>query len=378
MFVFTGKTIVYVFKFLCFAATFFMTGYWCVHYFQDHDLSLVDYGLMKDVENPKPTFTLCFINPILEDKLKEIHPNLNRSLYLQFLKGDIDHDILSKINYENVTLDIRSQIRVFNIDWRNGSRSFSNDTYIQNVMKIHVAYSGFQNRFLYKCVGIEIKPAYKEEIKSYKLYLQKGIFRIYPGGYRPSTGLFSTRIHYPSHFVLSYETAKYGWPIRNNGDAYYMRFGIKMIEVLRRRNKNNKPCIPKSKSYDSVVMESALNEAGCRAPYQTSFKHFPFCKGREKIKMSMLVAERKFHMNDIYPPCEEIVDIEYNYSELEYSPETLIEWDQNFIVLAVGIPDKIKIIQHSREISFHALVGNTGGYIGLFLGMLFIIVIDFY
>lgn len=36
----------------------------------------------------------------------------------------------------------------------------------------------------------------------------------------------------------------------------------------------------------------------------------------------------------------------------------------------IGYPNEVKIITQSRAVTFDALVGNIGGYIGLFLGNL--------
>ena len=40
------------------------------------------------------------------------------------------------------------------------------------------------------------------------------------------------------------------------------------------------------------------------------------------------------------------------------------------IQIFIGFPHEVKIITQSRAIDFDALIGNIGGYIGLFLGNL--------
>ena len=39
--------------------------------------------------------------------------------------------------------------------------------------------------------------------------------------------------------------------------------------------------------------------------------------------------------------------------------------------LTIGYPRQVKIITQSRAVDVNALVGNIGGYIGLFLGILY-------
>ena len=36
--------------------------------------------------------------------------------------------------------------------------------------------------------------------------------------------------------------------------------------------------------------------------------------------------------------------------------------------IAISYPDDLRIIQQSKEVDAHSLVGNIGGYVGLFLG----------
>ena len=44
------------------------------------------------------------------------------------------------------------------------------------------------------------------------------------------------------------------------------------------------------------------------------------------------------------------------------------------LVVSVQYPEQAKIITQSRAVDFNALIGNIGGYIGLFLGM----ILDFF
>ena len=39
-----------------------------------------------------------------------------------------------------------------------------------------------------------------------------------------------------------------------------------------------------------------------------------------------------------------------------------------FLMFGISYPDEIKVITQSKEVDVHSLIGNIGGYIGLFLG----------
>ena len=42
--------------------------------------------------------------------------------------------------------------------------------------------------------------------------------------------------------------------------------------------------------------------------------------------------------------------------------------DQNWLTFGIEYPKEVKVISQSKEVDGHALIGNIGGYIGLFLG----------
>ena len=64
-------------------------------------------------------------------------------------------------------------------------------------------------------------------------------------------------------------------------------------------------------------------------------------------------------------PCQEIPDIPFKYTR------SVNDKTGKFKVV-VSYPKKIKIIKQIRSVDVHTLVGNIGGYIGLFLGKSYI------
>ena len=74
------------------------------------------------------------------------------------------------------------------------------------------------------------------------------------------------------------------------------------------------------------------------------------------------------------PPCQEMPNIVYNHGigNLDEKIGTLeIMENMDNIVIVVTYPDKWKIITQSQAVDIHALIGNIGGYIGLFLGTIY-------
>ena len=116
------------------------------------------------------------------------------------------------------------------------------------------------------------------------------------------------------------------------------------------------------KFYDDMVLKKHIRTTGCRAPYHASYKWFPICTTREEIKQSIY----EFYLvgKQYYPKaCQRISKIDFI---LQHRHAT-----KGILMVIINYPDDIKIITQSKEVDGHALIGNIGGYIGLFLGNIY-------
>ena len=75
---------------------------------KDEDISVVEYKLVKDLTPIfQPEFTICFENPLIEEKLNDINSNISSEGYLQYLNGDMPGDVTyESIDYDNVTIQL--------------------------------------------------------------------------------------------------------------------------------------------------------------------------------------------------------------------------------------------------------------------------------
>ena len=84
-----------------------MIGYWLYKFDKDEDVCLVDYQQLEQVEDIElPVVSMCFTNPFLDEKLKEISPSLNSSDYLKYLQGDLYDESFKDIDFDHVTLNL--------------------------------------------------------------------------------------------------------------------------------------------------------------------------------------------------------------------------------------------------------------------------------
>ena len=154
------------------------------------------------------------------------------------------------------------------------------------------------------------------------------------------------------------------WPKRKDNSSYALHFAVKSIEILKRRNKRKEPCFDDFNNYDDHVLENGMRTIGCRPPYQKSIYNLPICGTKED--MQKVNNYLRLEVGKNYPPCVEITDMQYSYSEFEGS-ELGMETNGIFAI-QVTWPDQFKIVKQSRDISIQTLIGNGGGYVGLFLG----------
>lgn len=363
---FARSTLLPVFNFACIAATVAMVGFWCYQYVQDDDLSLIDYTEFEAADDLYPVLSMCFEEPILDKKLNESHPNLNQSYYLKFLKGEIYDEKLRNIDYDNVTMNIMDYVEDYDVVWQNGTK-LTYDGSNPVARKIpYVTYSGFHNRYLVKCFGTEFQMEHLKYVRRSSSVYNQSIYQNFPNGSRPTDGRFSTFFHYPNQFLLSMSTGKYGWrsTVNNGKSNYNMSFTIKLMEVLRRRDKRKEPCLTNWKKFDESVMTHTQERIGCRAPYQTQYRtDLPICAGKQEMQMQQAQFNlRTIITKNVTPPCVALTVIDVAYSELDW-----VDGSDLFTIM-LKFPSQLRHITQAKDISFHSLVGNSGGYVGLFMG----------
>ena len=136
-------------------------------------------------------------------------------------------------------------------------------------------------------------------------------------------------------------------------------FLITNIEVVKRRNKHDEPCLDDWTHFDGLVLHKHLKKVGCSAPYQKT--NFPVCTSQEKVQESQYEATEV--RKNYYPePCQEISNIMYNFQKMP------IISNESVFSVAVLYPDKMKVVTQQQKVDVQVLIGNIGGYIGLFLG----------
>ena len=141
-----------------------------------------------------------------------------------------------------------------------------------------------------------------------------------------------------------------------------MGYVVNSIEILKRRDKRGEPCQPGYVNLDKYMIERHIDNVKCRPPYLMEPTNHPMCNTQEEIKRStfdLKIKSEKGHVK----PCLGMSKVDFQYTT-DWS-----ERNNTWIGLGIVYPEQMKIIVQSQAVDIHSLVGNIGGYIGLFLGI---------
>ena len=110
-----------------------------------------------------------------------------------------------------------------------------------------------------------------------------------------------------------------------------------------------------------LVRKQHLITIGCRPPYLAIGTETPKCDTVKRLNESRFQYERAREMD--YPKdCKRMSGIRTS------SVGGILKSLDKKWRFGISYPDEVKIITQSKEVDIHTLIGNIGGYFGLFLG----------
>ena len=353
----TCEVISSTFKSLCYIATISVIIFW-MHkcYYQDDDLCLVDYSSIKEDDVSLPVLSLCFENPFSEEKLKKISPSLNRSYYLEYLRGNVIDENLTRVDYEDVSIKLLDHLVEYEARLNNGSRlRFKKLSPYQH--PIYVTYNGFflSTKVFVKCFGHSARNEYRKDLQ--------GITTTYdfPKGF----GKHYISIHYPNQLLATCHMTFFTNEEQQT-EVSTRFFDIHEMEVLKRRNKRKFSCLDFDDEFifdEHVQKELNQQRASCRPPYQNYDRSRPICSTMADMKKAVFIFNEDF--DDKFHPCESMSSIRHETQNL-IKPRFLNPNNESQISLM--IPKKARVIRQSKAIDTNSLIGYVGGYIGVLLG----------
>ena len=223
------------FTFSCVIIVAIMIGYWVYKFeIEDRDIGVVDFvPLDEGTDINLPFVTLCFIDPFVDERLKNWIPLINESSYLQYLRGDFYDPDLQILDYSDLTFHLGDYFLYAEDRWRNQS-SFRNSSLSIEHKEV---FSGFYFNSFVKCFSLKFGLENNRYLKRIRFHydLSKVISDWTPAWMNGTEDIYLRvyyKIHYPGHFLLGdYPGYFYLYPTSIFQSVY-----IEELELLRRRN----------------------------------------------------------------------------------------------------------------------------------------------
>ena len=342
-----------------------MIGFWFHKYeIEDRDIGVVDYVPLEDahgVELPIPY--LCFLDPFLKKEFEGANSNTTVTTYVQYLKGEVFDQKFQNINYQSVTLDLNTYLLAAYARFRNGSE-FKVDNHFLTHKEIFSGVLGGEE--FVKCFSFQNQLRQKAYIE--KLYLRYNKTKLIGdlGASEKSKVPLQVHIFYPEQFLLQLNNP---WLPSIDYSSLALYLWINNFELLQRRNTRKKKCTKAEKSFDELVLSKHIETLGCRPPYVSSHTHYPICNDQKKIREGLY--NFKMVKNKYYPKACTRISVLRATTDQSIAGKVvngsgykdLPDW-----YMDIFYPEEVRLVKQSKEVDVHALIGNIGGYIGLFLG----------
>ena len=146
-----------------------------------------------------------------------------------------------------------------------------------------------------------------------------------------------TILHYPNQMLIA-GNRKHVWPQRRSfEESYMMKYHIRGVDVLKRRQATNRPCNENWEDYDNEIEKNFTNTIDCRLPYLHRNKEIPICTSKKKL-------QTKFYLRSDYygviPPCLEMKRITDKFEENSLDTKKY-SWARNgTFIIGILFPDE--------------------------------------
>ena len=371
---------------ICIIATLCFTSYCLYRYGLDDDTSRIHFKNYQEASDDiYPALTLCFKDYII----KSAFNNNNKKLkdYKSFLMGLKESDVFENLDYENVTLNIsRYIIEMFlttqddeveedddddesaekEIDENQGNQ---NENFVEMNEEVEDKIPVNLERYMYvaatvipshKCWTFEIPyMANHTAIQTFSVRLNGSVFKNYK---RPKKDSFMVVISYPGQF-LSARVIRSDWKvISQTKNDLKMTFNIQNMIALKKRNKFRETCSKESKKDDENKLRQIVQLLGCNPLHFQLNTTFPRCTIKNSKRQTS-----SLDLNVYDKPCRQIEKILYSYDEYYESFTSDNATDYEILLNFQG--KTYMEIEQAKAYDFQSLIGNGGGYVGVFLGV---------
>ena len=384
-----GKLILNSFHFLCLTCTIGISAYCAYKFYLNEDISVVEFDKFTGNDrNIYPTLSLCFYgggmfnqkwmvqNHIAEEIVNTTIPK--GKYYEQFLLGKLWIKEFLNISYNNVTPDLKRVLRLMRLfsadetgdvniyQWASGN-------YFKKETPFYESFKSPTDKCFSMDIDSETVPSLNEHHLS---KIKFTIFNFLNGVFDENNrGWLHLDIYlaYPNQLMRSYPIFKTE-QLQSRNYSSTVKVMLHATEVIQRRNKYNAICEENWADDDNQIVQKLIEKVGCRHEFWKSHVNAPICKSKKKfleLTVPRLMTTESSFLNNYPRPCREIQNI-ISTTEVSIMDESQIKnWNVPVPFINFEFHFKtstFKVIRSVRAFDGQSLIGNLGGYLGLFLG----------
>ena len=374
---------VQLFHAMCMIFTISLTAYCFYQYALNEDIAKVDYKEFHSTEEDiYPSISFCFDHPFDQFKIDKLTNRLNASILSQLFAGEKDlYDNVVDLKYDEVTFDLNEHLIKVEIKptWR------EKIVYTNERLKDKPIFHVSKRNSMEKCFVLDVPYIESERIDYVEVSINFTAFVFDYVDYRNPRMLphypnqcMSTALSFPP--LSFYSISINGFLKRTLGIVVYAA----NVDVLKRRDKLKEPCNTDWKHQDGLHLDAIISALGCKPFYLQSSLQLPTCtKKDEYSKFDLGTRKNENQYVQHTGPCREVEKVFYqfelntevrNWTQAKKEPAKFLAGENQipftFKIYFQG--STYKLIEHVKAYDFQSLVGNVGGYIGMFLGYSFL------
>lgn len=350
---------------ICVITTVGLTIYCIYQYSRNEDVSQISFKQYhEDEDSIYPAISLCLTDYLNRTVLKD---GSSEKEYKNFMKGKSWSDEMSKIDYDDAIIDINDYILAI-------AQSFhdkENDEWGQTTYLPKAGMTGWKPLFYpslslpeWRCWTFEIDYKDNQMVSSFFLSIRSNIFR---DSIRKPYGNFMISLSYPGQ-IAGAKVTKYNW-MPMNYTQYRMEFEIENVVILKQRQKQGNRCNDDWKSNDELAEKRFVEAMGCIPIFLNVSSSLPKCI--RHTEYATAIKQNGFSLS--LEPCQRVEKVMYSYNEYQtytnVSSWGVAETTEMFEIAMLFQGNTFMFIEQTRSYDVQTLVGNAGGYVGLFLGV---------
>ena len=390
------KSIQLVFYTLGLVASICTISYCIYKYNLDEDSTSVDFKSFDKYNAVQgyPSFTLCFLAPFLENRLELQGEGIDVSSYINAAFGGAWDPRINKVDYDTVTINLNENI-IFTQEWNDRFYPIVYQTKTDDSSSVEAQRLPFyvSHRCPWgKCFSQDLPYGNTTGISKHDIWINMDVFpnKTFPPG-RDEVEIwtsyplnaFGIIFHSPNQLTRSIRLQSSLWDLKTkNASAYkyhVLKFTVKSIQVLRRRNKGSTPCVEGRTNDDEDFYQSVMNQVGCRPPFMKSSLNLPNCSSKEQLqsynsKIGYRMEQGALDDSHTTQPCISLESLDYTLDYNGYSVEEIKEHyscDKDLADLLTNASSafklefnfrlkRLQLMTKDQKYCLETLIGNAG------------------